>query len=149
MRRYQSGLTLLELLVAAAIVALLAALAVPAALATLRASREGRAIANLRAVAEAEMILYGSKRRFGVFEELLADGHLAQQFERGRGRATEEISDGVYLYSIRFTRDAAGITIDADPSAEYASTYRRFRLRIGRIASGPSGGEGVLLVADP
>jgi type II secretory pathway pseudopilin PulG len=147
--RRETGLTLLELIVAAAVVALLAALAVPAALAVLRASREGRAAANLRSVATAEMTLYDSKRRFGVFDELLRDGDLARQFRRGRGRATEALSDGVYLYSIRFTRDALGVTLDADPDRDYAATYRRFRLRLGRVASGPSGGEGVLLVAPP
>ena len=149
MRGHQSGLTLLELLVAAAIVAILAALAVPAALAALRTSRESRAIANVHGIAAAEMTLYGAKRRFGVFDELLRNGHLARQFRRGRGRATEAISDGIYLYSIRFANDALGVTIDADPDPTYAAEYRRFRLRIGRIASGPSGGEGVMLVAAP
>ena len=146
---YQRGLTLLELVVAAAIVAILAALAVPAALVALRASRESRAIATLRTIAGAEMTLYGSKRRFGVFDELLGDEYLARQFQRGHGHASEAISDGVYFYSIRFSRDALGVTIDADPDEPYAATYRRFRLRIGRTASGRSGGECVIFVAAP
>ena len=150
-----AGISLVELLVAAAIVAVLAAILVPSVLLMLRASREGRAIANLKSIAEAEMILYGSKRRFGVFEELFGEGCLPSQFERGAegggrpGSGTEAISDGVYVYSIRYTRDAVGITIDADPKARYAATYRRFRYRLGRTASGPSGGEAVMLVAAP
>lgn len=151
----ESGASLLELLVAAAILAVLAAIALPPALAVLRASREARAIANLKSIGGAEMTLYGAERRFGVFEELIREGSLPDQFERGAegggppGGGSEAVSDGVYVYSIRFTRDALGITIDADPRPSYAATYRRFRLRLGRVASGPSGGEAVLYVAAP
>jgi prepilin-type N-terminal cleavage/methylation domain-containing protein len=151
----EGGLSLLELLVAVAILAILATILVPPLLLCLRSSREGRAIANLKTIAAAEMIVFGTKRRFGVFDELIRSGDLSDQFERGaegggpRGSGAEALSDGTYLYSVRYTLDATGITIDADPRSAYASTHRRFRLRLGRVAAGTAGGEGVLFVAAP
>jgi hypothetical protein len=149
------GASLVELLAVAAIAAILAALALPPALLALRASREGRAIASLKSVVGAEMIHYGSTRRFAAFDELFRARDLGGQFERGAegggplGAASEAISDGVYLYSIRFADDSRGVTIDADPRPRFAATYRRFRFRIGRTAANVSGSESVLLVAAP
>jgi type II secretory pathway pseudopilin PulG len=150
-----SGISLLELVVAAAVLAALAVIAVPPTIAMLRASREARAVANLKSIAAAEMSLYGSRRRFGVFDELIREKNLPDQFERGAegggppGSGSEAVSDGVYLYSIRFSRDALGITIDADPTPRYAPSHRRFRLRLGRSVSGAAGGEAVMYVAPP
>jgi prepilin-type N-terminal cleavage/methylation domain-containing protein len=149
------GVSLLELLVATAVVALLAALAAVPAIQALRATREARAIANLKTIASAEMTHYTSRQRFGVFDELLRDGDLPRQFERAAtggglpGSATETISDGTYVYAIRYALDASGITIDADPTPPNAPSYRRFRVRLGRVASGKGGSECTLLVADP
>ncbi len=153
--RAERAVSLLELLVVVAVLGIIAAILAPPLLMALRSSREGRAIANLKTIASAQMILFGSKRRFGVFDELIRTGDLPDQFERGakpggpRGSGSEAVADSVYLYSIRYTRDADGITIDADPKPGYASSHRRFRMRLGRAASGASGGEGVLLVAEP
>src|SRR5262249_50261915 len=96
-RGLQRGVSLLEILVAAAIVALRAALAALPAINMLRATREARAIANLKCIADGEMMLYGAKQRFCIFEELFREGGLARQFERGAsgggrsGSATEAI----------------------------------------------------------
>lgn len=150
--RRDTGLTVLELLIVVAILAIVAAIATWAVAQARRAAREAAAIGNLKTVAAAEMTLYARKLRFGVLGELYADGLLvAHQFSRrGSGGGSEVVGDGTYEYSIRFTRDAAGITIDADPAMAYRSTHRRFRYRLGRRAQGgASGSEGVLLVAPP
>lgn len=149
------GISLLELLIAVSIVALLAVLPVPSLVLAVRSSRESRAVATTRSIATAQMEIFATSHRFAVFEELIQRGAIANQFERGapgggpRGSGSEAISDGVYLYSIRYTRDAYGITIDADPSPTYAATHRRFRIRIGRRANGSGGSEGQVLYAEP
>jgi len=150
-------MTVLELLVVLAVVAVVLAIALPQLIASFRASRESAAIGNLKAIANAEMTLYADHARFGVIAELFEDGLLAaNQFGRGaegggaQGGGSEAISDGTYTYSIRFTRDAEGITIDADPLRANTKTYRRFRYRLGRrTAGGAAGSEGLLLVAQP
>ena len=110
-RLEERGLSLLETLVVAAVVAVLVAIAVPPLVASMRAAREARAIANVRTIAAAQMEVYARARRFAVFEELIRTGAIARQFRREagggrRGTATEVISDGVYGYSMRFARDA-------------------------------------------
>ncbi len=155
MNAYRSGASLLELLLVVAIVAILVAIAAGPLVQALRASREGRAIANLKSLADGEAATYASRRRFAIFDELFREGAIGSVFQRGAegggrpGSVTETLSDGVYLYSIRFTTSAEGITLDADPRRTYSASYRRFRIRIGRTAAGRGGGENVLLVAPP
>jgi type II secretory pathway pseudopilin PulG len=142
----------LELLVAVSIVGILAVIAAVAVITARRAASEASAIGNLKAIAAAEMTLYARRTRFGVLDELFRTGLLVSgQFKRGpTGTGAEAIADATYEYSIRFTRDAAGITIDADPLPPYRRTHRRFRFRLGRrTRSGVSGSEGLLLVAPP
>jgi type II secretory pathway pseudopilin PulG len=149
----ERGLSLVELVVVALVVALLAAVGVPALLAAVRAAREARAVANIRTLAGAQMTVYATERRFASFGELFDERYLAdRQFERMRAidTAAEEVSDGVYLYSFRFDRGASGLTIDADPDESHRSRHRWFRYRLGRTTASPSsGGEGTLYVAPP
>ena len=153
--RSERGVSLLELVVVVAVVGVLVALVVPTMLASVRSAREARALGNLRTIAAAEMQVYARERRFAVFEELFQLGAVAGQFEREidgggpRGTGSEAVSDGAYAFSIRFDREAVGITIDADPRPGYVGTHRWFRMRLGRIVRGASGGEMAVYVADP
>lgn len=156
-RLHERGVSLTETLVVVTIIGLLVAIAIPKLLAARRASQEARAIANLRAVALAETMLYGSRQHFGAFEQLFRGDYLREgQFQRGapgggpRGSSAEALSDGVYLYTARFSRDALGVTIDADPIRANTGVYRRFRFRLGRRTRGGAwANEGLLLVAPP
>jgi prepilin-type N-terminal cleavage/methylation domain-containing protein len=150
----ERGLSLVEMLVAVAVVGLLATIFVPALVVSVRSAREARAVSNLRAIAAAEMAIYAREKRFAVFEELFATGAIPAQFEREvgggpRGSGSEAVSDGAYAYSLRFTRYARGITVDADPREGYLGTHRWFRFRIGRTAQSAAGGEVVVYVAEP
>ena len=153
----QRGLTLLELLAVVAIIAVLVAIAAPHLLAARRAAHEGRALANLRTVAESQMMLLSRRGNFGSFDALFSGDYLHDgQFERGspeggpKGSSAEALSDGVYIYTCRFSRDALGITLDADPLAANTATLRRFRFRMGRrIRGGVWANECLFLVAPP
>src|SRR5688572_2266964 len=151
----EHGISLVELLVVVAVVGLLATLIVPSLVASVRNAREARAIGNLRTIAGAEMEVYARERRFAVFEELFRVGAIPNQLARAavgggpRGSGSEAVSDGVYAYSIRFDREAVGITVDADPRGSYLGTHRWYRLRVGRTARSASGGEMVVYVAEP
>lgn len=155
MRKDESGFSLLECLLVCAIASLLAVLAAPHFVAALRASREARAIANLRAVAAAQLAYQASSARFALPAELVRDGFIpADAFTRtgdpqGAPSATETLSDGTYDYSARFSLGATGITLDADPVPSASASHRRFRIRLGRASAGRGGGEAVLLVAPP
>ncbi len=153
----QRGLTATEILVVVAIIAAVMAIAVPHLLAARVAAQEGRAIANLRTLATAEITLFASRRHFGSFEQLFAGDYLRPgQFERGsaeggpQGSSAEAVTDGVYLYTTRFSLDAQGVTLDADPVEANTATHRRFRFRLGRRTRGGAwANEGLLLVAPP
>jgi prepilin-type N-terminal cleavage/methylation domain-containing protein len=155
--RSQCGVTVLELLVVVAIIALLIAIAAPHLIAARRSAQEGRAIANLRTVAAAQMTLFARRQHFGSFELLFSGDYLLDgQFERGsseggpQGSSAEAITDGVYLYTSRFSRDARGVTLDADPIEANTATHHRFRFRLGRRTQGGAwANEGLLLVAPP
>jgi hypothetical protein len=152
-----AGLTLAEVTLAVAVIAALAAIAVPGILASLRAAREARALGNLKALSSAQMSFHASARRFGIFEELFAGEFIpAGAFARGAaegggalGGASEVVTDGSFLFSMRFAAESQGITLDADPSRRLAASHRRFRVRLGRVTLGPGGGEGSVLVAEP
>ncbi len=153
----ERGLTVLELIFVVAIVAVLVGIAVPPMLEARRSAQETRAVANLRMVSASQMLYFANRNQFASFEMLFSGGILSEgQFERGaagggpKGGHTEAISDGVYLYTIRYSRDAQGITLDADPIESNTSTYRRFRFRLGRrVTGGAWANEGLLLVAPP
>lgn len=153
--RPDDGISLVELLVAVAVVGVLATLLVPSLVASVRSAREARAIGNLRAIAGSEMEVYARERRFAIFEELFELGALPSQFAREasgggpRGSGSEVVSDGVYGYSLRFDREAFGVTLDADPGTGYLGTHRWFRIRLGRSVRSQSGGEMVVYVAEP
>ena len=153
----QRGISLLELLAVVAIIAVLVAIAAPHLLAARRAAHEGRALANLRTVAESEMMLLSRRGNFGSFEALFSGDYLNEgQFERGspeggpKGSSAEALSDGVYIYTCRFSRDALGVTLDADPLAANTATHCRYRFRMGRrIQGGVWANECLFLVAPP
>jgi prepilin-type N-terminal cleavage/methylation domain-containing protein len=148
--RSERGLSLLELLVVVLVVAIVTAIAVPAFIAATRAAREARAVANLKAIGVAQIAFYASAQRFATFERLFRSGALAAgQFGRGRrpGSATEAVSDGVYLYSFRFEKNAASVTIDADPEPSYRGRVRWFRYRVGRSVK--TGSAGIVYAAPP
>jgi prepilin-type N-terminal cleavage/methylation domain-containing protein len=151
----EHGVSLVELLVTVAVVGVLATLLVPSLVTSVRNAREARAIGNVRAIAGAEMEVYARERRFAIFEELFRLGALPNQLAREasgggpRGSGSEVVSDGVYAYSLRFDREAVGITVDADPQTAYRGTHRWFRLRLGRMVRSASGGEMVVYVAEP
>lgn len=150
-------MTILEVMIVVAIIALLVGIVVPPILAARRAAQEGRAIANLRTVAAAQMMLFTNRSHFGSFQILFAGDYLSEgQLERGspeggpQGSSAEALTDHVYIYTVRFSRDAQGITLDADPLEANTATYRRFRFRLGRrIRGGAWANEGLLLVAPP
>ena len=151
----QSGFSLLECVLVVAIALLLAAISLPRLWAARLAAREGRAMSNLRTLANAHTTFYTLSGRFGFPSELfasrcLADGSFARVGGSSGGPTPVEVlSDGTYEFSGRYAVTAAGLTLDADPGSDHAATHRRFRLRIGRTAAGSSGGEGVLLAAAP
>jgi competence protein ComGC len=152
----QRGLTVLEIVFVVTLILVLVAIVVPSAVRARRASTESRALGNLKSIAAAQMMRYASGGKFGRFEDLFSEGYLGPgQFSRGdpegggRGGVSEAVSDGTYLYTMRYSADALGITLDADPKRSNAAAYRRYRLRVGRSSSSPAGGEGVVYVAGP
>jgi prepilin-type N-terminal cleavage/methylation domain-containing protein len=150
-RSHVQGFSLVETLLVVAIVALLAAIALPSLIASLRSAREARAIANCRAVGSAQVAYFAVHNRFGIFNNLFGEQYLGPSFVRnvvGSG-ASEIISDTAYRYKISFVLSADGITLDADPDVQFRSSHRWFRYRLGRVVSGPSGGEGTLYYAPP
>jgi prepilin-type N-terminal cleavage/methylation domain-containing protein len=145
------GFSLVETVLVVAIVGLLAAIAVPGLIASLRSAREVRAISNCRAVGSAQVAYFAVHNRFGIFNNLFGEQYLGPSFVRnvvGSG-ASEIISDSAYRYKISFVLIADGITLDADPDVRFRSTHRWFRYRLGRVVSGPAGGEGTMYYAPP
>jgi type II secretory pathway pseudopilin PulG len=145
------GFSLVETLLIVAIVALLATIAVPSLIASLRSAREARAISNCRAMGSAQVAYFAVHNRFGIFNNLFGEQYLGPSFVRnvvGSG-ASEIISDSAYRYKISFVLIADGITLDADPEVRIRNSHRWFRYRLGRVVSGPSGGEGTLYFASP
>lgn len=156
-RSGERGFTLPELVIAVTVIAILTSLAIAGMRSAMRSSREARAIGNIKALASTEMMVYDARFRFASFNDLFAEGYLTTgQFSRGHpeggpiGAASEAISDETYLYTVRFSDSASGVTIDADPIRSLAGSYRRFRIRLGRITQARRGGsESVVYYAAP
>lgn len=156
----QAGFSLPELILVLVFICIIVAIAVPNVSSTLRAAREGAAVGNVKSLVSAQALFFRGDGRFGILDELFVKKLLSEgQFTRNapgpsgsptKG-ATEEISDGVYQYSFRYTTDSTGYTLDADPKKDFRATYRRFRFRVNQraVSAGASGSKEVMLVAKP
>jgi prepilin-type N-terminal cleavage/methylation domain-containing protein len=147
----QRGFSMLELLVVATIIGVIAAIAVPRLLAARRVSHQGRALATLRNIGSAQITFHNSANRYGSFEDLIAARVIPPQFVRAVGGTSgqgEVISDGAYGFGMTFDPDQSTLTIDASPLQE-PEKYRFFRFRIGGSDGGASDGIMVILEAEP
>jgi len=83
--RNQKGFTLLELLVVAAIIAIIAAIAIPALLNARRAAWQSRAKGTLRSIGSSELAYQGTnnKKFYGSFEALQVDLYIATGYTLG------------------------------------------------------------------
>lgn len=147
--RFSGGFSLMELLIAIVIVAILLIVAGLYYQRALAASYEARAVGNMQAIISAESAFYGSRKRFGTFQQLINEFQLlGEGFERKAAgtEASEVITDGQYEYSLRFDSEATGYTLDADPKPAYVRQFRRFRYRFREIKTGRCG---IILVSPP
>ncbi len=80
--RNQKGFTLLELLVVAAIIAIIAAIAIPALLNARRAAWQSRAKGTLRSIGSSQLAYQGTNNNklYGTFEALKQDLYIAEGY---------------------------------------------------------------------
>jgi prepilin-type N-terminal cleavage/methylation domain-containing protein len=83
--RNQKGFTLLELLVVAAIIAIIAAIAIPSLLNARRAAWQSRAKGTLRSIGSSQLAYQGTNNNkyYGSFEALQADLYIADGYTLG------------------------------------------------------------------
>ena len=83
--RNQKGFTLLELLVVAAIIAIIAAIAIPALLNARRAAWQSRAKSTLRSIGSSQLAYQGTNNQkfYGSFEALKGDDYIAFGYSLG------------------------------------------------------------------
>ena len=83
--RNQKGFTLLELLVVAAIIAIIAAIAIPALLNARRAAWQSRAKGTLRSIGSSQLAYQGTnnKKFYGSFKALKDDLYIATGYSLG------------------------------------------------------------------
>jgi type II secretory pathway pseudopilin PulG len=149
----QSGFGLLQLLITLSLFFILSLICLPYLFSARRAAQESRAIANLRTINNQQLSFYASQGKFALLEELYQDGYLSHgTFQRQINQtlgATEVISDGCYEYSLRYTNNAIGYTLDADPLYRQRCHYRFFRLRTYRQLKTFVSGNELILAAPP
>ncbi|MEW6729726.1 MAG: hypothetical protein AB1489_00180 [Acidobacteriota bacterium] len=158
-RCYQNGFSLLELILLTALIAIIIAIAIPNLFAVIRVARESRALANIKTISNSQNLFYSSLGRYAIFEELFRRDYLTtSQYTRNvptiaglpSNTASEVVSDGAYDYSFRYSADAQGFTLDADPKKNLTATHRSFRYRTSRTTmAGLSGAMDIILVAGP
>ncbi len=138
----QKGFSLLELILGVTIIAILTSIAVPNIIAASKAARESRAIANIKTINYNQQAFYAIHNKFALIAELFQQNYLAdKQFARissnkensPKFSPTEIMSDGYYDYSFRYSVNADGYTLDADPKKALATKYRFFRYRVSRL----------------
>src|SRR5690242_12133319 len=131
----QKGFSLLELFLVIVLVLILSAIAVPNIIAASRATRETRAIANIKTLSQHQQAFYTIHNKFAVINELFGQNYISnKQFTRASSdkedspkfSPTEIMSDGYYDYSFRYSANADGYTLDADPKKALANKYRFF-----------------------
>ena len=83
--RNQKGFTLLELLVVAAIIAIIAAIAIPSLLNARRAAWQSRAKGTLRSIGSSQLAYQGTNNNkfYGTFEALKDDMYIAEGYTLG------------------------------------------------------------------
>jgi type II secretory pathway pseudopilin PulG len=147
------GFGLLQLLISLLLLFILSLIFLPYLFNARRAAQESRAIANLRVINNQQLNFYASQGKFALLEELYQDGYLSRgTFQRQLNQtigATEIISDGCYEYSLRYTNNATGYTLDADPPYRQRRHYRFFRLRTYRQLKTSVSGNELILAAPP
>lgn len=143
------GASVVELLVAVAILGVLLALSVLAYRWVVVVVAEQRAIKNIQTMVTAQTAHYALHGRFGTWEQLIDHLGLLDGFQRrlAGAAASEVIGDGWYGYSLRFEANAAGFTLDADPLPSQARRCRRFRYRLRATLTRRQ--TGMILVALP
>jgi prepilin-type N-terminal cleavage/methylation domain-containing protein len=136
----KKGFSLLELILVVTLILILISIALPNLSSALRIARETRAIANIKTLTNIQQTFYTNNNKFAVIDELFTQNYLtAQQFlylknpTNSKLSATDTISDGYYLYSFRYSIDASGYSLDADPKKEISNQYRFFRYRFSRL----------------
>lgn len=94
-RRPEQGFSLIELLLVVVIIGVLAALAVPAYQEGIRASENGRAVSNLRAIHSTQALFFSQNNRFARLTEVQAI------LSNGLGTTNgDRVSRGTYIFEM-------------------------------------------------